>query len=97
MVTPCRLCVYPLDLRYLPFARTKSRWVRMAHGGMKLLSGVPYGMPQLAEYKWISDTVCSLYQTAEQAIQGDNPGVRGSLWAYRPSAGVLVTSTTRTL
>ncbi len=60
--------VFPLDLTGVPFAR-KPIWCRGTRG-TPYQRWVPYGMPQLGQYKWISDVVFFLYPSVEDALGG---------------------------
>jgi len=69
----------PLDFRSVPFRRRPVRAV--SSGGTPYLRWVPYGMPQLGEYKWIMDTIVFLYPDAENARKGSEFGGTGFLIA----------------
>ena len=71
--------VSPLDLKGIPFAR-KPVWCRGTKG-TRYQRWVPYGMPQLGQYKWISDVVFFLYQSVEDAQAGRASGGTGFLVA----------------
>jgi hypothetical protein len=65
----------PLDLTGLPFARRPA--VFRSTRGTPYKRWVPYGMPQLGQYKWISDTVFFLYPSVEDAVKGSEFGGTG--------------------
>ena len=71
--------VSPLDLKGIPLAR-KPVWCRGTEG-TRYQRWVPYGMPQLGQYKWISDVVFFLYKSVEDAQAGHASGGTGFLVA----------------
>lgn len=69
----------PLDLNGIPFQRKPIR--SLSTGGTPYSRWVPFGMPQLGEYKWIMDTVFFLYPNRISAQSGADLGGTGFLVA----------------
>jgi hypothetical protein len=67
--------LFPVDLRDIKFKQAPMR----AYGsrGTPYVRWVPYGMPQLGQYKWIMDTVFFLYPTEGDAKAGTACGGTG--------------------
>ncbi len=58
----------PLDFRCVPFRRKAVR--AYSSGGTPYFRWVPFGMPQLGNYKWTLDMVFFLYPTEGDALVG---------------------------
>lgn len=69
----------PLDLNGVPFKKTLVRG--SSTRGTPYSRWIPFGMPQLGEYKWIMDTVVFLYPTEDDALKGTEFGGTGFLVA----------------